>query len=72
MAARYRISDFLQGQLDFRAGLDLKDLKKEKSIQWYEGYELEMKMAKSRESADKVEALIEKRRKFWENENAKY
>lgn len=72
MAARYRISDFLQGQRDFRAGLDLKDLKKEKSIQWYEGYELEMKMAKTRESADKVEALIEKRRKFWENENAKY
>lgn len=72
MTARYRISDFLQGQRDFRAGLDLKELKKEKSVQWHEGYELEMKMAKARKSAEKLEALIEKRIKFWENENAKY
>jgi hypothetical protein len=72
VAARYRISDFLQGQLDFRAGLDLKELKKEKSVQWHEGYELEMKMDKARESAEKIEALIQKRIKFWERENAKH
>ena len=72
MAARYRISGFLQGQLDFRAGLNLKDLKKEKSVQWHEGYQLEMKMDKARESAEKIEALIQKRIKFWERENAKH
>lgn len=72
MKKRYLISDFLQGQRDFRAGLDLKELKKEKSVQWYEGYELEMKMDKARESAEKIEALIQKRIKFWERENAKY
>ena len=72
MKKRYLISDFLQGQRDFRAGLDLKELKKEKSVQWYVGYELEMKMDKARESAEKIEALIQKRIKFWERENAKY
>ena len=72
MAARYRISDFLQGQLDFRAGLNLKDLKKEKSTQWHEGYELEQKMANARKGAEKLEELIQKRQDFWERENAKH
>ena len=70
--AKYKISDFLRGQLDFRAGLRLKDLKREKSTQWHEGYELEQKMANARKGAEKLEELIQKRRDFWERENAKH
>ena len=70
--AKYKISDFLRGQLDFRAGLRLKDLKREKSTQWHEGYELEQNMANARKGAEKLEELIQKRRDFWERENAKH
>lgn len=69
--ANYQISDFLRGQLDFRAGLRLKDLKREKSTQWHEGYELEQKMANARKKERKLEELIKKRQKFWEQENDK-